>query len=240
MAAESATGADVVLALDLGTTDAKALLVDASTRAVVARGAGGSGSPTPRRAGWSRTPTTGRPRSPRPRCAWGRRPARCRPSSPAPTSVSRSSSAAGPRGNRSARSSAGRADAPQTAARHGPAAATLVRQRTSLTLDPKQSASPKRWLLDAAAGAGADEAGVCLGTVDAWLVWRITRGALVATEAGERRAHAAPRSRRGRRLAPPRGARSPRRASSARSRTTCGPPQSPSVTIGAARCRDAM
>jgi glycerol kinase len=59
-----------------------------------------------------------------------------------------------------------------------------VRMRTGLSLDPMYSAPKMRWLLDAAANAGAAPGDICLGTVDAWLIWNLTRGAVFATEAG--------------------------------------------------------
>jgi glycerol kinase len=54
----------------------------------------------------------------------------------------------------------------------------LVRARTGLALDPMFSASKMRWLLDqipdgpARAASGA----VCLGTVDSWLLWNLSGG----------------------------------------------------------------
>jgi glycerol kinase len=62
--------------------------------------------------------------------------------------------------------------------------AETVRELTGLSLDPMFSAPKMRWLLDAALEAGADVADVRLGTVDAWLVHRLTGGAVFATEAG--------------------------------------------------------
>ena len=60
----------------------------------------------------------------------------------------------------------------------------LVRRRTGLSLDPMFSAPKMRWLLDAAVAGGTDVADVCLGTVESWLLWRLTGGALFAAEAG--------------------------------------------------------
>jgi glycerol kinase len=62
--------------------------------------------------------------------------------------------------------------------------AETVRELTGLSLDPMFSAPKMRWLLDRAVEAGADPADVRLGTVDAWLVHRLTGGAVFATEAG--------------------------------------------------------
>jgi len=59
-----------------------------------------------------------------------------------------------------------------------------VRELTGLSLDPMFSAPKMRRLLDRAVQAGADPADVRLGTVDAWLVHRLTGGAVFASEAG--------------------------------------------------------
>lgn len=63
-----------------------------------------------------------------------------------------------------------------------PGAEELVRERTGLSLDPMFSAPKMRWLLDRAVADGVDPSDVLLGTVDAWLVWRLTGEHL--TEAG--------------------------------------------------------
>ncbi|MCV2394212.1 FGGY family carbohydrate kinase [Actinotalea sp. M2MS4P-6] len=63
-----------------------------------------------------------------------------------------------------------------------PDAAELVRRRTGLSLDPMFSAPKMRAALDAAVAAGADPDDVALGTVDAWLVRRLT--GVAATDAG--------------------------------------------------------
>jgi glycerol kinase len=59
-----------------------------------------------------------------------------------------------------------------------------VRDLTGLSLDPMFSAPKMGWLLDRAVEAGVDPADVRLGTVDSWLVHRLTGGAVFATEAG--------------------------------------------------------
>jgi glycerol kinase len=63
-----------------------------------------------------------------------------------------------------------------------PGAAELVRERTGLSLDPMFSAPKMRRLLDEAVAGGADPQDVALGTVDSWLVHRLTGAHL--TEAG--------------------------------------------------------
>ncbi|WP_372593969.1 glycerol kinase [Actinotalea sp.] len=55
-----------------------------------------------------------------------------------------------------------------------PDAAELVRSRSGLSLDPMFSAPKMRWALDSAVAAGIDPADVLLGTVDSWLVHRLT------------------------------------------------------------------
>jgi glycerol kinase len=59
-----------------------------------------------------------------------------------------------------------------------------LRQRTGLTIDPMFSASKARWLL-AQAPDGFDRAHrgeLCLGTVDSWLLWNLTGGAVHACD----------------------------------------------------------
>jgi glycerol kinase len=59
-----------------------------------------------------------------------------------------------------------------------------VRSRTGLTLDPMFSAGKARWLLDqipdGQARAAAGE--LCFGTVDAWMLWNLTGGAVHACD----------------------------------------------------------
>ncbi len=56
----------------------------------------------------------------------------------------------------------------------------LVRRRTGLVLDPYFSATKFEWMLgQLEASAGAD---IALGTVDSWLVWKLSGGAVHATD----------------------------------------------------------
>lgn len=55
-----------------------------------------------------------------------------------------------------------------------PTAAETIRRRTGLSLDPMFSAPKFRAAIDAASAAGAPLADIAVGTVDAWLVWRLT------------------------------------------------------------------
>lgn len=59
-------------------------------------------------------------------------------------------------------------------AEHEPNAARLVRQRTGLSLDPMFSAPKFRASIDRAIAGGADPHEVMVGTVDSWLVHRLT------------------------------------------------------------------
>jgi glycerol kinase len=55
-----------------------------------------------------------------------------------------------------------------------PTAPQTIRQRTGLSLDPMFSAPKFRAAIDAAVASGADPSDVAVGTVDAWLVWHLT------------------------------------------------------------------
>ena len=61
---------------------------------------------------------------------------------------------------------------------------SLLEERTGLTIDPLFSASKMRWLLDHIEdGQGRAERGeICLGTMDSWVLWNLTGGALHATD----------------------------------------------------------
>jgi glycerol kinase len=61
----------------------------------------------------------------------------------------------------------------------------LIQQRTGLLIDAYFSASKIAWILDNVPGAGAlAEAGrLAFGTVDSWLIWKLTSGKLHITDA---------------------------------------------------------
>jgi glycerol kinase len=61
---------------------------------------------------------------------------------------------------------------------------TLFRDKTGLLLDPYFSGTKIAWILEHVPGARAEaEAGrLAFGTVDSWLIWRLTGGALHATD----------------------------------------------------------
>lgn len=60
----------------------------------------------------------------------------------------------------------------------------LVAERTGLTLDPYFSATKIAWMLDAVDGARdrAARGELAFGTVDSWLLWKLTSGARHATD----------------------------------------------------------
>jgi glycerol kinase len=59
-----------------------------------------------------------------------------------------------------------------------------VREKTGLLLDAYFSGTKIRWLLDAVPGARAcaERGELCFGTVDSWLLWKLTGGAVHATD----------------------------------------------------------
>ena len=61
----------------------------------------------------------------------------------------------------------------------------MVQAATGLVLDPYFSATKFAWLLDAVPGARdrAEAGELCLGTIDAWLIWNLTGGRSFVTDA---------------------------------------------------------
>jgi glycerol kinase len=61
----------------------------------------------------------------------------------------------------------------------------LLRERTGLAIDPLFSASKARWLLDHIPDGQrkAEQGDLCLGTVDSWVLWNLTGGAVHACDA---------------------------------------------------------
>jgi glycerol kinase len=57
-----------------------------------------------------------------------------------------------------------------------------VRAKTGLVVDPYFSGTKLRWLLDNVRGARDRADGLCFGTIDSWLLWKLTGGAVHATE----------------------------------------------------------
>lgn len=60
----------------------------------------------------------------------------------------------------------------------------MIRDRTGLTIDPMFSAAKARWLLEHTPNGRlrAERGELCLGTVDSWLLWNLTRGAVHACD----------------------------------------------------------
>jgi glycerol kinase len=58
----------------------------------------------------------------------------------------------------------------------------LFREKTGLVLDPYFSGTKLAWILDHVAGARAETDRLAFGTVDSWLLWKLTGGALHATD----------------------------------------------------------
>ena len=77
-----------------------------------------------------------------------------------------------------------RRTADQCEALRAAGAEELVRRKTGLVLDPYFSATKVGWLLGHVRGAGerAARGELCFGTIDAWLVWKLTGGAVHATD----------------------------------------------------------
>ncbi|MEA2172544.1 MAG: glycerol kinase, partial [Blastocatellia bacterium] len=61
--------------------------------------------------------------------------------------------------------------------------AERIHDRTGLVIDPYFSATKVKWILDNVAGARDRAAAgtLAFGTIDSWLVWKLTRGAVHAT-----------------------------------------------------------
>lgn len=62
--------------------------------------------------------------------------------------------------------------------------AEMIRKKTGLVLDAYFSATKLKWILDHVEGARekAAEGRLCFGTVDTWLVWKLTRGKMFITD----------------------------------------------------------
>jgi glycerol kinase len=60
----------------------------------------------------------------------------------------------------------------------------LIRERTGLVLDPYFSATKIRWMLDAAPAlrSRAEQGAIAFGTVDSFLIWRLSGGRVHATD----------------------------------------------------------
>jgi glycerol kinase len=77
-----------------------------------------------------------------------------------------------------------RRSADQCAALKAEGAEPMIRERTGLLLDPYFSAGKIAWILDHVAGARerAERGELAFGTIDSFLLWRLTGGAVHATD----------------------------------------------------------
>ena len=78
-----------------------------------------------------------------------------------------------------------RRTAPQCAALEADGRAALFEEKTGLRLDPYFSGTKVAWILDHVTGARerAERGELAFGTVDSFLIWRLTRGEVHATDA---------------------------------------------------------
>ncbi|MFV8343162.1 glycerol kinase GlpK [Flavobacterium sp. XS2P39] len=62
--------------------------------------------------------------------------------------------------------------------------AEMIQKKTGLVLDAYFSGTKVKWILDNVAGARekAEQGKLCFGTVDTWLIWKLTRGAMFLTD----------------------------------------------------------
>ena len=179
-----------LIAIDQGTTSTRAIVFDAALAPVAHRAAGVARRSIRRRAGSSTIRRkSGRPWS-RPCARRWRRPAsapRISPASASPTSARPRSSGTAQPASRSTTPSSGRTGAPPTPARRCAPPATRPRSpsKTGLLLDPYFSATKIAWLLDHVSGAraAAEQGRLAFGTVDSFLLWRLTGGKVHATDA---------------------------------------------------------
>ncbi|MBK9736215.1 MAG: glycerol kinase GlpK [Saprospiraceae bacterium] len=60
----------------------------------------------------------------------------------------------------------------------------LIQQKTGLVIDAYFSATKARWMLDNVEGARdeANKGNLCFGTIDTWLLWKLTNGQIHATD----------------------------------------------------------
>jgi glycerol kinase len=64
------------------------------------------------------------------------------------------------------------------------ALSTIIRNKTGLVIDPYFSGTKIRWLLDHVSGLRrrAESGEICFGTVDSWLIWKLTGGQAHVTD----------------------------------------------------------
>ena len=176
----------VVIAIDAGTTGVRAIAFDERGLPTGVRRTGSSRSTSPGPVGWSTTPT--RSGTPSPTCSarWApphETPGRPSPASASPTSARPSWSGTGARAGPCTGPSSGRTVAPRPAATScgTPGTSPWCASTTGLVLDPYFSGTKLEWLFtEGGVRPGPD---VAVGTVDAWLIWKLTGGAVHATDA---------------------------------------------------------
>lgn len=61
---------------------------------------------------------------------------------------------------------------------------SLIKERSGLLVDPYFSASGVKWILDNVKGAraAAEDGSLLMGTIDSWLIWKLTNGCSHATD----------------------------------------------------------
>jgi glycerol kinase len=62
--------------------------------------------------------------------------------------------------------------------------ASLIQEKTGLIIDAYFSATKVKWILDNVSGARqkAENGDLCFGTIDTWLIWKLTNGQVHATD----------------------------------------------------------
>ena len=174
-----AAGAGVVLAIDQGTTNTKALLVEASSGRVVAEGSAPTGIrfPVP---GWVEQDaqelwraTTAAISACTRQCP-GAEVLAIGISNQRETAVCWSRSTGLPFGPALGWQDARTAQWCGALAERDPSVTAVVRGLTGLSLDPMFSAPKFRALVQHALDGGADPNDVVVGTVDSWLIWNLT------------------------------------------------------------------
>src|SRR5688572_5889855 len=62
--------------------------------------------------------------------------------------------------------------------------ATMIREKTGLVTDAYFSGTKVKWILDNVPGARAkaEQGKLCFGTIDSWLLWKLTNGKVHATD----------------------------------------------------------
>ena len=60
----------------------------------------------------------------------------------------------------------------------------IIKSKTGLLIDPYFSATKVKWILENVSGAKerAERGELCFGTIDTWLIWKLTGGAVFATD----------------------------------------------------------